>query len=224
MNTVMIRHLVAKDWQFQRLPIALAATLGALGLVLMLANSNGAFYIGVVMLITAVISLGIYLVFLTVVNERTEGVLPFVMSLPIGVREYTAAKLVANLFLFLLVWAVLGVGAVTIVLARDGVPDGLVPYAVVLLLHLLTGYVVSLAVAILTLSPGWTIAVAGSINLIFQGFMYWTSHLPDVEPTLAGNVVVWPTSLRWLVAAEVLTVVAILAFTWVRQRRRTDFT
>lgn len=223
MNPTMIRHLVAKDWRFQRLPIAVATAFGGLGLALMLANSSGAFYIGVVMLVTAVISLGIYLAFLTVVNERTEGVLPFVMSLPIGVAEYTSAKLVANLLLFVGTWAVLGAGAVGVVLARDPVPDGLVPYAVVLLLHLLTGYVLSLATAILTMSPGWTITVAGGTNLLFQGFMYWTSHLPDVEPTLAGEAITWPMSLRWVMAAELLTVVAILAFTWARQRRRTDF-
>jgi len=223
MNTAMIRHLVAKDWQFQRLPIAAATAFGGLGLGLMLTNSNGAFYIGVVMLVTAVISLGIYLAFLTVVNERTEGVLPFVMALPIGVREYTAAKLVANLLLFLLVWGVLAAGAIGVVLAREAVPNGLVPYAVVLLLHLLTGYVLSLATAILTMSPGWTITVAGGTNLLFQGFMYWTSHLPDVEPTLAGNAITWPPSLRWVAAAEVAAVLAILAFTWARQRRRTDF-
>jgi hypothetical protein len=223
MNTTMIRHLVAKDWHFQRLPVAVATVFGLLGLVLMLTDSSGGFYIGVVMVITAVISLGIYLAFLTVVNEGTEGVLPFVMSLPIGVREYTAAKLVSNLLLFLAVWGVLSAGAVGVVLARDAVPDGLVAYAVVLLLHLLTGYVLSLATAILTMSPGWTIAVAGSSNLLFQGFMYWTSHLPDVEPTLAGNTITWPLSLRWVMAAEVAAVLTILAFTWARQRRRTDF-
>jgi ABC-type transport system involved in multi-copper enzyme maturation permease subunit len=214
---------VAKDWQFQRLPIAVATAFGGLGLALMLANSSGAFYIGVVMLITAIISLGIYLAFLTVVNERTEGMLPFVMSLPIGVREYTAAKLAANLLLFLAVWGVLSAGAVGVVLARAPVPDGLVPYAVVLLLHLLTGYVLSLGVAILTMSPGWTITVAGGTNLLFQGFMYWTSHLADVAPTLEGEAITWPASLRWVMAAELLAVVAILGFTWARQRRRTDF-
>jgi hypothetical protein len=223
MNTAMIRHLVAKDWQFQRVPIAVATAAGAGGLALMLVNSSGAFYIGVVLLISAVISLGIYLAFLTVVNERTEGVLPFVMSLPIGVREYTAAKLVANLLLFVLVWGVLAAGAIGVVLAREAVPDGLVPYAAVLLLHLLTGYVLSLGVAVVTMSPGWTITVAGGTNLLFQGFMYWTSHLPDVEPTLAGSTITWPVSLRWVMAAELLAVVAILAFTWARQRRRTDF-
>src|SRR5690606_18860369 len=94
MNSAMIRLLVAKDWRFQRLPLLLAVIAGAAGLGLMLSDSGGAFYIGVVLVISVVITLGIYLAFLTVVHERTDGVLPFVMSLPIGVRDWTAAKLV----------------------------------------------------------------------------------------------------------------------------------
>lgn len=224
MNSAMIRLLVAKDWRFQRLPLLLAVIAGAAGLGLMLSDSGGAFYIGVVLVISVVITLGIYLAFLTVVHERTDGVLPFVMSLPIGVRDWTAAKLVANLGLFLAVWGALSAGAIAVVVSREAVPDGLVPYAVILLLHLLTGYVLSLATAIVTLSPGWTIAVAGSTNLLFQGFMYWTSHLPDVAPVLEGEAIVWSGSIRWLIAAELLAVVLILAATWLIQRRRTDFT
>lgn len=224
MNSAMIRLLVAKDWRFQRLPLLLAVIAGASGLGLMLSDSGGAFYIGVILVISVVITLGIYLAFLTVVHERTDGVLPFVMSLPIGVRDWTAAKLVANLGLFLAVWGALSAGAIAVVVSREAVPDGLVPYAVILLLHLLTGYVLSLATAIVTLSPGWTIAVAGSTNLLFQGFMYWTSHLPDVAPVLEGEAIVWSGSIRWLIAAELLAVVLILAATWLIQRRRTDFT
>ncbi|MEO7775662.1 MAG: hypothetical protein ABIT61_13470 [Steroidobacteraceae bacterium] len=224
MNAAMIRHLVAKDWSFQRLPVALGGVGGAIGLALMIARSDAAFYVGVVLLASAVISLGIYLLFMSVVNERTEGMLPFVMSLPIGVREYTAAKLLANMLLFLLPWAALAAGAVTVILIRDSVPDGLVPYAVVLLLHLLTGYVLSLGTALVTSSPGWTIAVAGTANIVFQGFMYWTSHLPDVAPTLAGPVAVWSASIRWLILAELLAIVGILCVTWMWRTRQTDFT
>ncbi|HRP08325.1 MAG TPA: hypothetical protein PLL69_07545 [Gemmatimonadales bacterium] len=224
MNIAMIRHLVAKDWHFNRLPLAVAGAGGILSLSLLLANSKGLFYIGSVLLITVVISIGIYLAILTVVQERSDGMLPFIMSLPIGMREYTAAKLVANLGLFLLPWLLLVTGAAGIILAREGVPDGLLPYAVLMLLHLLTGYVLTLAVALITGSPGWTIAVGGGANLLLQGFMYWTSHLPDVAATIGGPTVEWVGSIRWLVAAELSVVAVTLWFTWIRQSRRTDLT
>ncbi|MBL0179377.1 MAG: hypothetical protein IPP98_09675 [Gemmatimonadetes bacterium] len=78
----------------------------ALGLVIgmLFSSSQGVFYRGAVLLPRS-ISIGIFLTFLTVVQERTQGMLPFAMSLPIGVREYTAAaKLAANLLLFMPPW------------------------------------------------------------------------------------------------------------------------
>lgn len=225
MNTAMIRHLVAKDLDLLRGPTAAAVATGVLALTLLLwSESNLVFYVGSVLLITVVITLGIYLAFLSVVHERTRGVLPFVMSLPIGVRDYTAAKLVSNGVLFLIPWAGLGVGAAGVILARDGVPNGLLPYAMLLMLHLLTGYVLSLSAAIISGSEGWTIAVAGVTNLALQGFMFWTANLSDVAATIDGSVPVWTSSIRWLIAAELLAVAVILSITWAWQARRRDFT
>ena len=79
MNTAMIRHLVLKDWYFQRGPIAASVALGVIALGMLLSSSKGVFYLGSVLLLTVVISIGIFLAFLTVVQERTQGLLPFAM-------------------------------------------------------------------------------------------------------------------------------------------------
>ena len=224
MNTHMIRHLVAKDWSFHRLSLAVAALGGLLALALLLSSSEGLFYIGVVLVVTVVISIGIYLVFLTVVQERTDGTMSFVMSLPISMRDYTAAKLVANFGLFLLPWTVLTVGSVAIILSRDAVPDGLAPYAIVLLVHLLTGYALTLATGLATGSSGWTITVAGATNILFQGFMYWTAHLPDAAAVISGAEVVWPVSYRWIIAVELIATALILRVAWTLLTRKTELT
>jgi hypothetical protein len=224
MNTAMIHHLVAKDLHFQRKPIAVAGVVGLAALAMLLSSSAGMFYVGVVLLVTVVVSIGIYLAFLTVIHERTEGTLPFIMSLPIGVREYTLAKLAANLVLFLIPWTALATGATLVILSRESVPDGLLPYAIVLLLHMLTGYLLTLGTALATQSTGWTIAVGGGANLVLQGFMYWVSHLPDVAATIDGPTAVWTISIRWLIGVELLAAAVILGVTWIWQSRRTDFT
>lgn len=225
MNVTMIRHLVAKDWSFNRVPLAASLGIGALALCALLwAESNFVFYVGAVLLITVVISLGIFLAFLTVIHENTHGMMPFVMSLPIGVREYTAAKLLSNGVLFLIPWILLGSGTAAVILLRDGIPNGLLPYAVMLMLHMLTGYIVVLSAALITGSEGWTIAVAAVTNLAFQGFMFWSGNLSDVAATVDGPVPVWSSSVRWLIAAELLAVTVILAVTWGWQARRKDFT
>ncbi len=224
MNAPMIRHLVAKDLRFHRVALGAAAIGGLLALGLLLGSSEEMFYVGTVLLITVVISVGIYLAIVSVMQERTDGTMPFVMSLPISMRDYTAAKLVATLILFLLPWSTLAIGSVAVILSRDAVPDGLVPYAIVLLVHLLTGYALTLATALVTGSAGWTIGVAGATNLLFQGFMYWTSHLPDASAVIGGAAVVWPHSYRWLIGADLLAVVLILWIAWLVQIRRTELT
>jgi hypothetical protein len=222
-NVAMIRHLVAKDLRFQRVPMAMACAASVAALAMLSSASGVVFHIGSVLLISVVISVGIYLSLMMVLAERTRGMLPFVMSLPIGVREYTLAKLLSGVALFLAPWAAIGVGAAAVILVRGAVPDGLLPYAVVLLLHLLTGYVLTLGVALASESEGWTIGVAGTANLAVQGFMYWTSHLADVAATIGGPAVVWTSSIRRLILAELLAVALILAATWVWQSRKTDF-
>ena len=44
MNTVMIRHLVVKDWSFQRLPIAAACLAGLASLALLFSNSRACYW------------------------------------------------------------------------------------------------------------------------------------------------------------------------------------
>ena len=225
MNAVMIRHLVAKDVNLYRAPTAAAMAGGVLALGMTLwSDSRLVFYIGSVLFITVVISTGIYIAFLSVLQERTKGMMPYVMSLPIGVREYTAAKLVANGVLFLVPWMALGAGAAGVILVRDSVPDGLLPYAMLLLLHMLTGYVLTLAAALITGSEGWTITVMGVANLGFNVFMFWAASLNDIAATIGGPIPVWTSSIRWLISAEILAVLVILAITWAWQARRTDFT
>src|ERR1700678_1720248 len=96
MNYSMIRILILKDWYLQRWSV-LASLLGgliALGIVCL--GGNAAFMVGLVLLITALIAVGAQLAVTTMVNERKEQTLPFVMSLPISYREYTSAKLLGT--------------------------------------------------------------------------------------------------------------------------------
>ena len=83
MNNFMVKQLILKDWYFNRGVILfyLVAGVGALALVGFAVNS-GMFYMGSILLITALIGLGIHLTMATVVNERKEKTLPFIMSLP----------------------------------------------------------------------------------------------------------------------------------------------
>lgn len=214
MNTLMIRRLVGKDWAFQRVPVLLALLAGVVSLLLVASGSEGAFYAGTVLLITVVICFGVQLAIATVITERTEGNLPFVMSLPVSVAEHTAATLLANLLLFLLPWFTLGAGTLLVIRLAPGVPDGLIPFAVLLLLELLAGYALVLGVALVSASLGWTIVAVVTGNLLVQVFMYWAFRLPGITATMATESVVWHRQAIALMAGLLGATTLILLVAW----------
>lgn len=223
MNTAMVRRLVQKDWAFQRRPIFAAFVAGVLALVVLGLGTDGAFYAGSVLLITIVIGLGIYLVIATVLQERTEKTITFVMSLPVTVHEYTAAKLIANLLLYLVPWAALGIGVTIVTLTRSGIPDGLLPFVALMLFELLVSYVLVLAVALVSESMGWTVGAIVFCNLFMQGFMYAVSHNPDIAASMVSNTIVWHRQTILILISELVIAALLLAITWCQQARKTDF-
>jgi ABC-type Na+ efflux pump permease subunit len=62
-------------------------------------------------LITVIISIGAQMAVSTIVTERKEQTLSFVMSLPISYREYTACKVWGNLIIFLVPWLTMLLGS-----------------------------------------------------------------------------------------------------------------
>src|SRR5262245_37633593 len=99
MNIGMVKRLIAKDWYLQRWPILGGLGAGAIAVALVGAANETAFYIGFVLLVSVLITVGVQLAMSTVLLERKEQTLSFVMSLPISAREYTVAKLAGNLML-----------------------------------------------------------------------------------------------------------------------------
>ena len=100
MNTSRVKRLILKDWYFNRGAIAAYVVVGLLSLLAIGLGGEGGFYGGSILLITVLISIGIHLVMITVIHERTEQTLPFVMTLPVSAKEYTTAKILANMLIF----------------------------------------------------------------------------------------------------------------------------
>lgn len=107
MNSFMIKRLVAKDWYFNRY-IMLGYLLGGMiAMGIMFSGGTARFTIGSILLVTAIISLACHLVMGTVVQERERQTLPFIMSLPVSIKDYTIAKLTANVTVYLVPWTLL---------------------------------------------------------------------------------------------------------------------
>lgn len=219
----MIRRLVFKDWYFMRWAIASYLALGGVALFLVSNGGEGSFYAGCILLFTVLISLGIHLAMLTVVEERTQQTLPFVMSLPISARDYTMAKVLANLLIFLVPWATMLIGALGVIAGRAAIEDGLIPYTVIILTWILVGYILILAVALVSESQVWAIAAMVVSNLAFQAVLYGVSHVPSIAATMKGDVAVWSPAAVGLLLAELAAVALLLGLTFFLQSRKTDF-
>lgn len=222
-GTGMVRHLVLKDWYFHRYTIAGYLVAGAAALALVAAGGAFAFYAGSLLLITVLISLGIHLPMATVIDERKNQNLAFVMSLPITAREYTLAKVLANLLIVLVPWLALLIGAVAVIGARPGLPDGLIPFAVLVLLEIFASSCLILAVALVSESLGFTVAAIVFGNLTLQAFLYLVSHLPSVEAAIRGESAAFIPAELYLLLGLLAATGAILAFTFYLQSRKKDF-
>lgn len=219
----MIEHLIRKDWAFNRFIIVGALVLGAIALAAVALGSEGAFYIGSTAFITVVIGLGVVLVFLTVIQERKAQTLPFVMSLPVSAMQYTTAKVLANLLIFLVPWTALTVSAVLLILGREGLPDGLIPFTTILLLELFAAYCCLLAVAIVSESETWTIVVMVVLNLFFNVFLYSVSHVEGIGAHMQGASAVWNAPVWWSLAACLAAAGLALVATFYLQSKKKDF-
>src|SRR6201988_1160042 len=99
-NYAMVRRLILKDWYLNRWMILGSVPAGLASLAIVLTGKDVAFLISIILLCTVIIGVGSQLAVATTVNERKEQTLAFVMSLPVSWREYTAAKILANLIIF----------------------------------------------------------------------------------------------------------------------------
>jgi ABC-type transport system involved in multi-copper enzyme maturation permease subunit len=185
-------------------------------------GGNGSFYAGTVLLMTVLIGLGIELAFVKVVNERKEQTLAFVMSLPISARDYTVAKILANLLIFLIPFLALGTVTVGLFSISTTVA-GLVPFSAVVLGELFASYCFLLAVALISESEGWTVGAMVAANLFLQGFLYYVSHIPSIGKAMSGGRIVWSSAAVSLLLAELVVVVVLLTVTLVLQNRKSDF-
>ena len=223
MNVAMVKTLMYKDWYFLRWAIAGYIAAGVIAFGLMAVGGDGPGFAGAILLITALIGAGIHIAIATVVVERTEHTLPFIMSLPVSPIEYTTAKIAANVVIFLVPWVTLLVGAVGLILLGPQEHHGAIPYVVLILTEILLGYCIILAVALVSESMAWTIIATVFTNLLFQGFFHYVVHHPVLSVQTKGSVIVWSGPAAALLAGEVVVIALLLSATFWFQSRKTDF-
>jgi hypothetical protein len=223
MNPPIVRRLIAKDWYLLRWTVFGYVAGGLISVFLLATGGEAMFNAGGILTITVLIALGMHVVTATVVGERIEHTMPFVMSLPVSIAQYTFAKIVANALIFFGAWLVITLGVSGVVLFRASVPHGLIVVSTIMLLYLLTSYSVVLATAISTESMGWTIGAVVVGNILLNVLMYGLGHIPSIQSTYASNEIVWSSSAVNVLLGECSVILAAIALTFFVQARKSEF-
>jgi ABC-2 type transport system permease protein len=222
LNTSVIRLLVAKDWQLFQKQLALYVLAGIVALCFLGLAKPWAFYVGSLMLLIVVVSSACFSISTSLVVERKEQTLAFVMSLPVSPLDFTVSKLVGNLLTFLVPYGVLLGGSLAVVLFTP-LPDGLFVYTLLIFAWLLFAYSVSLAVAMSVESEGWaTFAMIGSMVLI-NPYIMGLGQLDAIRTYTGKDAIVWTTPTVAIITTLALLAVAVIGITTWHHARKPAF-
>jgi ABC-2 type transport system permease protein len=219
LNVPVIRLLVAKDWQLFQKQLAIYVLAGIVALCFLGLAKPWSFYIGSLMLIIVMVSVACFSIATSLVTERKEKTLAFVMSLPVSPLDFTVAKLAGNLLTFAVPFLVIAGGTLAVVWFTP-LPDGLFVYSLLIYGYVLLAFSVSLAVAMSVESEGWsTFAMIGSMALI-NPFIMTLSQLPAISDRVPEDAIVWSPEAVAILAALVLLSVAVVGTTaWYHARK-----
>src|SRR5580704_5478929 len=221
MNRALIARLILKDWYLSRLLLVLIGAAGTLSIGLLYLRREDTGTVGLVSALIAAVILSILLPMQTVVNERKQHNLAFVMSLPISPMEYTAAKVAGNLSAFLALWAVIAVGVLG-TLARTGIFGGLIPFGMVAALAPFVVFCLLLAVAIVVESEMWAVLTMGATNVSYS-FWFLLMKIPGLPEQLKSPVAIWSRPILLMLAGQITVIVVALGLTFYLQSRIRDF-
>jgi hypothetical protein len=224
MNISIVARLIWKDWYLNRGLFVGSILLGLLTLGAV-ATAKGAFLpliLGVIVLATILIGMGAVLMS-SMVNERRQQTLPFVMSLPISYLEYTVSKLAGSLFIFFVLWLALLLGMIVTILLTPWFPHGLIPFVIIMSVEILVTTCLIAAVSVTTESQGWTIGVTQVGGLALNAVGFSIVRLPGIRDSISGSAVHWTSTATVLLLAEFAVIALMLGTAFFVQSRKRDF-
>lgn len=221
LNMPIIKILIHKDWYLLRKIIAIYVV-GALFALSFISLGEWQFFMGTTLLISMLIGLGNHQINNTIINERKEHTLPFVMSLPITPIDYVVAKLIANMSLFVIPWFI--ISAMTIaVFWFTAVPNGVVPLSVILGLYFLLCYCVTWAAGMISESEGVVLFVMIFMNCMIGPIIYTVTRFKEISQYIFGDTPVWSIQAVSIIIFQLLVILLAVTCAFYSQARKKTF-
>lgn len=223
MKRSVVQTLILTDLYRHRMHILMCLVSGGLALALIQVGGELPFVFGTVFFFTAMIVFGCMLPPSNVINERKKQTLPFLMSLPISVTQFTVAKIVSTVGMFLVPWSALVIAAVAFIVGHRGAPHGSIPVLLILAIVTFAGFCLIAGVALVSESEGATIAATIVTNTSYGFSWYLLVRNPVIRAGMQSPEIVWSREVLTVLGAEVGAIVLILGLTFYLQSRKRDF-
>jgi len=222
-QTSVVRQMVWKDVQLHRSHILWTLICGAAALALLLLKRQGSTYVGSVTFFVALILVGCLLAASNILNERKKQTLPFMMSLPISSVQYTTAKLLGTVLMFLIPWGTLVIAAIWLIAVKGVFPHGILPMALIVLTLPFVGLCGITAMTLVGETEGWYIAANVIFNSSYSLAWPFIAGTPSLVRDLGHKEPVWNGAVLTFLGCEFAASVLILAITYYLQSRKRDF-
>jgi ABC-type transport system involved in multi-copper enzyme maturation permease subunit len=215
----MIKLLVIKDWQIYQKQLAGYVAGMLLALSLVGTGKPWPFAAGSLLLLVLLIVIGQFAIQTSVVTERKEQTVPFIMSLPVAPMDFYWGKLLANLVIYLVPFTLVTGGTAALVLSTP-LPDGLLVYFLLINCFLLLCFCVTLCVAIAVESEGWITFTMMALMTLIGPYIYGLGVIPAIGTNLTTNNIVWSAPAVGLLGGELLVIGIVIGVTsWIHARK-----
>lgn len=221
LNIPLIKVLIKKDWYLLRKLIALYM-LGALLALSFVSLGEWQFFMGITLLFSMVIGLANHQLTNTIINERKEQTLPFIMSLPVSPIDYVIAKLIANMTLFVIPWVVVVVATVAVFWLTP-IPDGVLPMTIICGVYFLLCYCLTWSVGMISESEGVVLFVMILANCLIGPMLYIIGRFEGIARYVWTNEAHWNTTLVGIVTFQLGLILLALLFAFFWQARKETF-
>lgn len=219
----LARKLIAREIRAHRWMIGGSILVGLAGLAVVIHGGSLYFNVGFLVWLTTIVAFGVVVAMFGIASERKERVMNWVLSLPVSHGDYVRIKVLGLLLCFAIVWLVLSAAAIGLVLALPGLPDGLLPFAVLLAVFLLGNYSFVVCSALHVHSEGPMTAVIVFHNVAISLFMFAVAAIDDISRHMQGPVAVWNSAFWTALGLELAVFLVLFALPFLVAARRRDF-
>lgn len=219
-NLPIIRLLVLKDWQLFERQLAAYVAAGIVALCLLGLARPWSFYAGSLLLLIVMVAAACFSISSSLLVERKEHTLGFIMSLPVSPLDFYLAKLVGNLVTFAVPFVLLIAGTSAVILFTP-LPDGLLVFSLLVFGHVLLAYAVSLGVAMAVESEGFNTFVMIASMVLVNPFIMALGQIPSIGEGAKADAIAWSAPAIAILLAQIVLSITVLAATgWVHCRKK----